>query len=191
MKKVWTIGVALLLFLVIGVSMVSAQENGSVRGSVYQDVNGDGKCVNTGVSGEVPVAGVNLEFMNTGNDWKVTLYSGDNGTYGLVAAGFGYWRVTAQPNSEWYVTSTNPVYAAIDKDKPLALNVDFCVARLYSPIIPVYPIYPGLPLPPVLPESGAAANSGSGAMGTAVFAFIGLGLVAAGIGLEWQRRRTA
>jgi hypothetical protein len=192
MKKVWTIGLAFVLLLALFVNAVSAQDNGSVRGAVYEDVNGDGKCVNTGVTGEKPVANVNLEFLNTGGDWKVTLYTGENGTFGLVAAGFGYWRVTAQPNSEWYVTSQNPVYVAIDSDKPLAQDVNFCVSRLYSPITPIFPVFPVYPVypAPVLPESGAA-NSGLGSWGTAVFALAGLSLIVVGLGLEWQRRRQA
>ncbi|MCA9874499.1 MAG: hypothetical protein KC441_12610 [Anaerolineales bacterium] len=191
MKKYWTIGLALVLLLALIVSAASAQENGSIRGAVYQDVNGDGKCVDTGVAGEGPVKDVNLEFVNTGGDWTVNLYSGENGTFGLVAAGFGYWRVTAQPNSEWYVTSQNPVYVAIDEDKPLAVDVVFCVSRgLYYPIVPVYPVYPVQPLPAVLPESGAAAST-TGGWGTAIFAFVGLSFLAVGAGLEWQRRRRA
>jgi len=190
MKKYWTIGLALGLLLALFVGAVSAQENGSIRGAVYQDVNGDGKCVNTGVPGEGPVKDVNLEFMNTGGDWKVNLYSGENGTFGLVAAGFGYWRVTAQPNSDWFVTSQNPVYVAIDQDKTVALDVNFCVSRgLYYPIVPIYPIYPVQP-PAVLPESGAAASA-AGGWGTAVFALAGLSFIGIGLGLEWQRRRQA
>lgn len=191
MKKVWTISLALVVLLALFVGAVSAQENGSIRGAVYEDVNGDGKCVNTGVAGENPVANVNLEFTNTGGDWKVNLYSGSNGTFGLVAAGFGYWRVTAQPNSDWFVTSQNPVVVAIDTDKTVAQDVNFCVSRgLYNPMLPVQPIPPIYIPPVVLPESGAPANA-AGGMGTAVFALVALGLMTAGIGLEWQRRRNA
>lgn len=190
MKKYWTISLALVVLLALFAGAVSAQENGSIRGAVYQDVNGDGKCVNTGVPGEGPVKDVNLEFVNTGGDWTVKLYSGENGTYGLVAAGFGYWRVTAQPNSDWFVTSQNPVFVAIDEDKTVALDVNFCVSRgLYYPIAPIYPIYPVYP-PAVLPESGAPANV-SGGLGTAVFALAGLGFIVVGVGLEWKRRRRA
>lgn len=185
MKKYWTIGLALLALLALFVGAVNAQENGSIRGAVYQDVNGDGQCVNTGVPGEVPVKDVNLEFANTGGDWKVNLYTGENGTYGLVAAQFGYWRVTAQPNSDWFVTSQNPVIVAIDTDKPVALNVNFCVTQ--GVVYPIFPIFPVIP-PAVLPESGAAAGE-SGAWGTAVFALAGVGFITIGAGLEWQRRR--
>jgi hypothetical protein len=188
MKKVLVVSMVLLLALALMVSVVGAQssEQGSIRGAVYQDVNGDGKCVNTGVAGEGPVANVNLEFVNSDGAYTIHLHSGENGTYGLVAAGFGYWRVTAQPSSEWVVTSQNPVYAAIDRDKPLVLDVNFCVAKgLYYPIVPVFPVHPIQPLPAVLPESGAPAG---GNMGTAVFALFALGLIGTGLGLEWRRR---
>jgi len=193
MKRFWILSLALVLLLsALFASTVMAQEDGSIRGAVYEDVNGDGKCINTGVPGEGPVKDVNLEFVNTGGDWKVNLYTGENGTFGLVAAGFGYWRVTAQPNSDWYVTSQNPVYASIDSDKTVALDVNFCVSRgLYYPITAVYPLYPTYTtLPAVLPESGAPASAAGGA-GTAVFAFVGLGFLVLGLGLEWQRRRSA
>lgn len=188
MKKVVVVALVLVLMMALMVNAVGAQSDnlGSIRGAVYQDVNGDGKCVNTGVAGEVPVPNVNLEFVNSGK-YTINLHSGDNGTYGLVAAGFGYWRVTAMPSSEWVVTSQNGVYVAIDKDKPLALDVNFCVAKgLYYPIVPIFPVYPVQPLPAVLPESGAPATNGG--VGTAVFALVALGLITTGLGLEWRRR---
>jgi hypothetical protein len=187
MKKVWLVGLVLALLLALSVGVASAQDNGSIRGAVYQDVNGDGRCVNTGVPGEVPVAGVDLEFVNTGGDYKLNLYTGDNGTYGLVAAGFGYWRVTAMPASGWVVTSQNPVITVIDHDKPLALDVNFCVFRGY--VVPGFPTFhPVQTLPAVLPVSGAPAEPGNGGMITAVIALVGLSLVGAGVGLEVRRR---
>ena len=186
MKKIGLIGLALALLLTFSVGAASAQDNGSIRGAVYQDVNGDGRCINTGVPGEGPVAGVDLEFTNTGGDYSVTLYTGENGTYGLVAASYGYWRVTAKPSSEWIVTSQNPVVVAVDGDKPLALDVNFCVFRGF--FHPIYPVWQhGQTLPAVLPESGApAGQSGGGA--TAVIALLALTFIAAGVGLEYRRR---
>lgn len=186
MKKVWLVGLTLALLLAFSAAGVGAQESGSIRGAVYQDINGDGQCVNTGVPGEVPIAGVDLEFVNTGGEYKLNLYSGDNGTYGLVAASFGYWRVTAMPSSGWIVTSQNPVVVVIDHDKPLALDVNFCVFQGYA--MPNFPVlYPVQTWPAVLPESGAAAESGGG-WTTAVVALFGLSLVVAGVGLEYRRR---
>jgi hypothetical protein len=187
MKKLWLISLILALLLIFSAGVVSAQEHGSIRGAVYQDVNGDGRCVNTGVPGEGPLSGVDLEFKNTGGDYSVTLYSGENGTYGLVAAGYGYWQVTAKPGSEWIVTSQNPVVTVIDRDKPLALNVNFCVFRGFSqPGFFTY--YPMQTLPAVLPASGAPAQNGAQGLATAVVALLGLSLVVAGIGLEYRRR---
>lgn len=186
MKKMWLVGLTMALLLAFSAGMVNAQENGSIRGAVYQDVNGDGRCVNTGVPGEGPVAGVDLEFTNTGGDYSVTLYTGENGTYGLVAASYGYWRVTAKPSSEWIVTSQNPVVVAVDGDKPLALDVNFCVFRgFHQPGFPI--LYPVQTFPAVLPESGAPAEQGAGGV-TAVVALLGLSLIVAGVGMEYRRR---
>jgi hypothetical protein len=170
-KIVLLVVIALILTLVAGA--VSAQEQqGSIRGTVYQDLNGDGKCVNTG---EPILVGTPIKFVS--NDGKTTLYlqSGENGTYGLVAAGFGTWTVTADPNNEWAVTSMNPIEVFLGSEQLLVLGVDFCVAKVGT-----------VPPQTVLPESGAAI-----APLLMVVMTVGAGLSVAGIGLEVRRRRSA
>ncbi|MBE2220434.1 MAG: hypothetical protein IAF02_02785 [Anaerolineae bacterium] len=202
MKKAITISLTLVLLLGVMAGAVSAygEGRGTIRGAVYQDVNGDGKCVNTGVAGEVAVAGISLEFVSSDGNHTIHLYTGENGTYGLADAGFSNWKVTAVPGSDWVVTSLNPQYANINFDKPEALDVNFCVAKVgywtgpvqpVHPIQPIYPVYPGgQPPSVVLPESGAPAVASSyTALLTAVVALAGLSFILLGVGLELKRRR--
>jgi hypothetical protein len=169
-KIVLLVVVALLLFLAVGV--VSAQEpNGSIRGTFYEDLNGDGICVDTG---EPTLAGTPIKFIS--NDGKTTLYlqSGENGTYGLVAAGYGTWTVAADPNTEWVVTSSNPIEVFLGSEQLLVLGVDFCLAKVGT-----------VPPQTILPESGAAIAPVLLAAMT-----VGAGLVVTGIGLEVRRQRS-
>ncbi|MCA9979933.1 MAG: hypothetical protein KDD89_03855, partial [Anaerolineales bacterium] len=100
------LGVALVLLLAT-TAVVSAQEKniGSIRGTVYLDRNADGVC---GADQGDPIqAGVPIEFVSNDGGFTTYLQSGDNGTYGLVAAGLGTWQVSARPNAnDFIVTST-------------------------------------------------------------------------------------
>ena len=197
MKKTITMGLALMMLLALTVSIASAYGDGkgTIRGAVYQDMNGDGKCVNTGVAGEEAVAGVSLEFVSSDGNHTIHLYTGENGTYGLAEAGFSNWKVTATPGSDWVVTSVNPLYANINYGSEEALDVNFCVAKVGywtgQPVYPVQPIYIGgqVPASVVLPESGAPAVSNYVTLLTAVVAFAGFGFIMLGVGLEVKRRR--
>lgn len=180
MRKLIRITLPLLLLLALAGAVYAqedGEERGTIRGAVYQDVNGDGRCVNTGVSGEVPVPGVNVEFVSSDEETVVTLFTGDDGTYGLVAAGQSVWRVTAKPDpAKWVVTSENPrSVPLLDVASLEQLNIDFCVASPARAVI-------------VLPKSGAAAGPLN--MVTAVAALLGVGVFALGLGMEWRRRTT-
>lgn len=100
---------------------------GTIRGTVYLDANGDGRCGSG--TGELPVPNIDLTFVTLANDQRAALYTGSNGTYGLPSVGAGDWVVTAVPSPTlWRVTSPNPVQVAIsDRDGWVKLNVDFCV----------------------------------------------------------------
>lgn len=199
MKKAITISLTLVLLLAVMVGAVSAYGDGkgTIRGAVYQDVNGDGLCVNTGVEGEEPVAGISAEFVSDDGNHTIHLYTGENGTYGLANAGFSNWKVTAVPGADWVVTSLNPQYANINSGQPEALDVNFCVAKVgywtgpVQPIYPIQPIYPGgQPPSVVLPESGApAVASNYATLLTAVVALGGFCFIMLGVGLELKRRR--
>lgn len=163
----------------LGVGSVQAQtdERGSISGAVYKDVNGDGRCIDTGVTGEVPVEGVTIEFVSSDEATVVTLTTANNGTYGLAAAGQSYWRVTAKPDSSKYVvTSENPLYAPVFPENGLVqTGFNFCVSEGTNAVI-------------ILPESGAAASTTGAGWIIWVTAVFGLALVGTGIVLEWKRR---
>lgn len=173
MAKRIVILIVIMLLLILTAGVVAAQDQkGSIRGTVYQDLNGDGQCVG---KGEPVLAGVPIKFV--ANDGKTTLHlqSGEDGTYGLVGAGFGTWTVTAEPNNEWVVTSENPVEVFLGSEQLLVLGVDFCLAKVGT-----------VPPQTVLPESGAAIAPVLLAAMT-----VGVGLSVAGFALEIRRRRSA
>ncbi len=92
-KQKLSVLVAIFTLLLFGAVSVQAQDDDyrTIRGGVYEDVNGDGRCVNTGVEGEGPVAGIDILFVSSDRETTVTLYTGDNGTYGLAGAGESIW----------------------------------------------------------------------------------------------------
>lgn len=129
------------------VASQNSAPNGSIRGTAYLDQNGDGLCVDTG---EPTHAGVPIEFVSDDGQFSTFLATGDNGTYGLVAAGYGTWTVSARPNAnDFVVTSANSQSVFLSKEEPLALNINFCVQETNGPITSTT----------LLPASGAAANN--------------------------------
>jgi hypothetical protein len=169
MSNRWRFGLLLALLLSVIASTALAQETkGSIRGTVYHDLNADGRCVNTGEPG---LAGVPIKFAS--DSTTVYLESGDDGTYGLVAAGLGTWTVGAEPTTGSYVTSKNPIQVYLGVDERLVLGVDFCVITTGS-----------VPPAVVLPESGATL-----APALLIALATGLGFATTGIGLEIRRRR--
>jgi hypothetical protein len=146
---------------------VQDEVRGSIRGTLYEDKNGDGKCVNTG---EPILAGIPINFVSDNGTTTVRLFSGDNGTYGLVAAGLGTWRVTADPPAPWVVTSAKTVQAFLGENQRLVLGVDFCLSKA------------GV-RPTVIPAAGAAV-----APIFVVAALVGLAFIGLGAGIEIRRR---
>lgn len=169
--------ISAMFLLLVGSVQAQTDERGQISGAVYKDVNGDGRCIDTGVTGEVPVEGVTIEFVSSDEATVVTLTTADNGTYGLAAAGQSYWRVTAKPDSSKYiVTSENPLYAPVLPETGLVqTGINFCVSEGTNAVI-------------ILPESGAAASTTSGGWIVWVTAVFGLTLIGTGITLEWKRR---
>lgn len=160
---------------------------GTVRGVIYVDVNGDGQCVNTGVAGEEPAAGIPVEFVSSDEKYVITHKSGENGDYELAGAGQSNWRVTAKPDSEWIVTSENPQYGLVSADNLAATDVNFCVGKGVSTA--VYPMIESLSASEVpadgeyvLPEAGASAAERNA---TLLPLLLGLLFVALGFGLRW------
>lgn len=168
--------VAVVLSLTMGTVLAqttTGERKGTIQGLVYEDVDGDGKCVNTGVEGENPVEGVDIEFVSSDEQTVFTLYSGPDGIYGAFAMGFSYWKLTAKPSSDWVVTSENPVYIPIFEDSLVATGVNFCVQKAGARGAAV-----------VLPQSGGAYQG----WWTAVIAFAALTLIGTGAALEVKRR---
>lgn len=155
---------------------------GSIRGVVYADVTGNGRCVNTGVAGETAVPNVSIEFVSSDEKTVITHTSGANGVFELAAAGESYWRVTAKPPAGWVVTSENPRYAPIYPETPLATGVNFCVMQVTAVPLPIPPTS-GL----LLPDSGATANSTPTI--SLWMAIAGLGLILAGLILHRQQKK--
>ena len=166
MKKILALFVALAVLLTFGVDLALA---GSIRGTVYEDVNGDGRCG----PGDPILAWVPLKFTTNHSPIPIYLQSGDNGTYGLVAIGDSTWFVTAEPPAPWVVTSAKTREALIDPNNQLALNVDFCIADSGK-----------IPARRTLPVSGAPISAP-----LAGIILLGFSLMASGLGLEWRRRR--
>ncbi len=174
MKKVFTTMVAVILLLVLTVGVLQAQEHtrGTIMGVIYEDVNGDGVCVDTGVEGEVPVPDVNVEFVSSDEKTVLTMYSSADGAFGLYAAGFSYWKLTAKPSAEWVVTSENPIYAPIDAQNHAINGLYFCVQKAQKAQV-------------VLPASGDPVSAGA----LAATAVTGLTFILGGVVLEIRRRK--
>ncbi|MDA0244360.1 MAG: hypothetical protein OT477_13160 [Chloroflexi bacterium] len=165
-----------LLAAVAAVGSVAAQVvyDGSIRGTVYLDANGDGQCVGTG---EATHPGVPIEFVSDDGKWSTYLQTGDNGTYGLVAAAYGTWTVSARPNPNDFVVTSKPTLSVfIGSEQPLALNVNFCIQTKGGPI-------QNQPTTTYLPTSGVAAQHG----GLVVAGLLGLLLIGGGTAVAKRR----
>lgn len=144
---------------------------GSIQGMVYEDVTGNGRCINTGVEGEGPVAGIPIEFVSSDEQTIITLTSGSDGTFGLAAAGASYWQVSARPGADWVVTSEQPVSALISAESLSVTDVNFCVQKAATARV-------------VLPDSGAQQVLVWGWL-----ALIGLLIMGVGVVRFWYERQ--
>jgi hypothetical protein len=162
-RKVLVIFIVVLL-LVVGTTIVYGQAaSGSIAGTVYHDQNADGVCVGTGEPG---LAGVPVDFVSD-DGFTISLQSGSDGTYGLVAVGFGRWRVSARPGTGFTVTSQQTIEVILSAEQPVASGVDFCVVQGTVPS--------GGGGTPVLPESGAAISPTLVTVGVFGALFLALG----------------
>lgn len=193
MNRKLQFGLILVLFLSLVAGSAYAQ-SGSIRGTVYQDTNVDGVCVGTG---EPTVQGVPVNIVSPDGQNNIVLESGNDGTYGMVAAGLGTWTVGIEQASGWVVTSNNNVQVYLSAEQPGVQGLDFCVVRAGTATPPASTATPTTTPPPtstpspgatppavVLPDSGAPiAPILLAALAT------GSGLILAGLGFEWHRRR--
>jgi hypothetical protein len=159
-----------------GTPQPGGEDRGTIQGLVYEDVNGDGRCINTGIAGEGPVAGIPIEFVSSDEETVITLTSGPEGIYGLFAAGQSYWAVTAKPGPEWIVTSQATLYAPIFEDSQAQTDVNFCVQKTTA--------QGQARVVAILPAAGSPSSPG-----LVVAAGAGLLLILTGLVWQWHERR--
>lgn len=163
----------MMAIMILGISaqVISAQSqtsNGSIRGTVYIDSNGNGQCPD---EGEPTHPGVPIEFISDDGEWSTYLQTGENGTYGLVAAGYGTWSVSARPNANDFVVTSEPTLNVfIGSEEPLALNINFCIRETNASAVTI------ISTSTILPAAGEAANNTPFTVGLlSGLALIGLG----------------
>ena len=109
LRKVFVIFMVVLLLVVATTIVYGQASSGTLAGTVYHDQNADGVCVGTGEPG---LAGVPVDFVSD-DGFTIALPSGSDGSYGLVAVGFGRWRVTAKPGTGFTVTSQKTIVLTV------------------------------------------------------------------------------
>lgn len=176
---------ALVMLSLIGVVGAGAQTvSGSIRGTVFEDLNSDGVCSGTGEPG---LAGIPIRFIHESNA-EIAVSSTSNGTYSLVGIGDGTWQVTVQPGSGFVATSQQSFTVDLTSEQPEVTGIDFCVAR-----VTVTPTATSTSAPTATPTSASSLmpESGAGAPPTLlIVGAIGIALFALGAGIEtWRRRR--
>lgn len=143
------------------------QTGGSIRGTVYEDKNSDGKCVG---QNEPALSGIVVQFVSNDGQTTVFLESGSDGSYGLVAAGLGTWSVKAIPPAGYSVSSEETRSVFLSEAQRVATGVDFCIRKGAA-----------APGPSVLPASGSLIAAPILTMTLAGIAFIFTGAI-------WQVR---
>lgn len=170
-KRVWITALVMVLLLVVGVTVVQAQTNGSIRGTIYNDANADGACG----EGDSTIAGVPIDFTHSGG-YVVTLTSGNDGTYGLAGVSLGTWSVAVKPLEGWRATSQSPIEVTLTAGVNSVGGVNFCLAQGTTTTPP----------PTTLPESGAVMPPA-----LLIAAVAGVLLLVAGMALLIRERRAA
>lgn len=143
------------------------QNGGSIRGTIYEDKNNDGKCVG---QNEPTLSGIVVQFVSNDGQTTVFLESGSDGSYGLVAAGLGTWSVKAVPPAGYSVSSEATRSVFLSEGQRVATGVDFCIRKGAA-----------APGPSVLPASGSPIATPILGM-----TFTGVAFILAG--LFWQAR---
>ncbi|UCG25172.1 MAG: CAP domain-containing protein [Chloroflexota bacterium] len=132
------------LLLLLQAGTISAtppdeEPDGTIRGGVYEDVDGDGHCKDDVFGNRRPVPGIDVQF--TSADASVMLSSGANGTFGLIPVAPGAWQVQVMPDATtWLATSANPLIVEVTAGQDaVQTEVNFCLLRIGGP--------GGIPLP--------------------------------------------
>lgn len=169
MLRKWLLSLVLVGLVAVILAPAVAAQTRSIRGTVREDKDGDGKCANGPI-----VVGVPIEFISNDGKWTHVLYTGSDGTYGLVEVGLGTWTVTAKPSAEWVVTSAKSLKPFVSEPQPVVLNNDFCIRKATA-------VTSGGTT--VLPQSGSFMPTG-----LAVSLFTGVMFVVTGLVVEGRRR---
>lgn len=118
--------IVVLTCLFVSVVFVQADftEKGSIRGTVYQDLDGNGVCGGS----DTQISNFAVVFSTPDGLNSIQLRTGSDGTYGLVGVDFGEWIVTAvPPSSSWRITSANPIKVNVTENDLVKTDIDFCV----------------------------------------------------------------
>jgi hypothetical protein len=136
---------------VTGAPLAEGESGGSIRGLVFEDVNGNGQRD----ADEPGMAGVQVIISSPG-DWQTTLVTSDDGTFAVVGLTRAYYSAKIVPPTG-YVVSGPTRYEGIDIGYTgrLALNVNFSLTSAVVPsALPATGAGPGTP--PAWPVLGLA-----------------------------------
>jgi hypothetical protein len=148
----------------IGAPFSEGEHLGSVRGTVFDDANGNGDLDD----GETGIAGVSVTIGSEGA-WQATFVTGDDGTFAPVGLGKGYYSAEVTVPAGYVATSPTRYEAiAIGFTGRTALYVDFGLSATTTPA--------------GLPASGFGPGNATG-----IVALAGL-LIVAGFFILWQAR---
>lgn len=140
---------------------VPTQAGGSLRGGVFHDANRNG----TWDVGEEGLPGVDFTVYSPG--WETTGYTGDDGTYGVVALSESWWGVRVTVPAGWEATTPTDRWGYyISKMGTVYTGINFGLATPEDEEA----------APFVLPETGYTAWAGP-------LLLIAVGLALAGAGL--------
>jgi hypothetical protein len=131
MKRIITVLALLVLF--VGLTAVTHQAQAQsdeglvyISGLVYEDTNGDGRCLDTG---ESPLADMPIVLSPVNSDDTFYHRSGADGRYQADGLRWGSWEVTLAPSSGYVVTSDNPLNVFVHNTEAGKDSVNFCVSK--------------------------------------------------------------
>ena len=145
-------------------NVFAQDDRGNISGRVYNDLDGNGVCADTGEPGvgDIPV----LSLSDQGNQMAVTTLS--DGNYQLTTVAFGTWTVRVEPEDSWRVTSSREHQVVVNEENRETTGIDFCITQQQT----------------VPPDGGAPF-----AQPVAIVALAGFGLLTAGFIVLWLGKR--
>ncbi len=126
-----SISVTLLAISSIPFLAHAQDQQGSINGTVYRDINENGNC--TGEAEPVVSANIPLELVQDDIGQLIRITTAADGTYFYSTDTLGLWRVTIVPGQGWRVTSQQTLEIVLTEDNPDANAVDFCIVEIEQP----------------------------------------------------------